>query len=322
MTPARPRRVFMLLSSRALPYARLCIRTMVQNSAEPLHLRLLGDDAADAVRLAEAAAEVSIPAGSRIDVLFKNEASDRLASLYPCLAGLRALHDGHPCWRKIIDPLVLSAPEDEVIVTDPDLFFPNRFTFEPTLGDGVMMMRQGPNCLYPPEAVRQAFDLGVGLANHVDIGVAQLRAGAVDLDWLDRLARGLDLARFRPFMHIEAIVWAALAMRMGGCHLNPSVWRCWERGKVKRLAVAMGMPGLWTLRLEALERLKCIHVSGPSKWWVTGAVERGVLRETRNGILLPVPGLPYRALTRDGYEREQRFKRAVATTGLYRLAGR
>jgi hypothetical protein len=315
----RPRHVFILLSSRSLPYAHLCIRTMLANTAEPIRLRLLGDDPADVARLAEGVADITIPAGCSLDFLSKNDVSDQLSSRYPQYRGLFALHDGHPCWRKIIDPLILSEPDDEVIVTDPDLFFPNRYTFEPTPSAGVMMMRQGPNCLYPPDAVRQAFDLDIKLANHVDIGVAQVRAGAVDLDWLDWLTSKLDLQRFRPFMHIEAIVWSAMAMRMGGEHLNPSVWRCWERGKIKRLAVALGMPGVWTLKLEALDQLKCIHVSGPSKWWVKDALERGVLREFHNPILAPVPGVPYRELTRSQFENEQRLKRAIAATGLVKV---
>lgn len=314
-----PRRVFILLSSRSLPYAHLCVRTMLANAVEPVHLRLLGDDPADVERLETGVADIAVPQGSTLGFLTKDDVSGEISARHPGRRGLWSLHNGHPCWRKIIDPLILSAEDEEVIVTDPDLFFPNRYSFEPTPATGVAMMRQGPNCLYPPDAVRQTFDLGVKLANHVDIGVAQVRAGAVDLDWLDWLTSSIDLARFRPFMHIEAIIWSAMAMRMGGAHLNPSVWRCWERGKIKRLAVALGFPGHLTLRLEALDRLKCIHVSGPSKWWVKAALERGALRETHNLITEAVPGVPYRELTRGHYENEQRIKRAVAATGLVKV---
>lgn len=314
------RRIFLLMSSRALPYARLAIRTMLANSAEPLHLRLIADDAAEQRLLAEGSAGLA-PAGSRIEVIDKAEVSARLAERFPGRAGLWALHQGHPCWRKITDPLALSAPEDEIVVCDPDLFFPNRFAFEPTPAEGVLLMRQGPNCLFPPEAVRAAFGLGLRLANHVDIGVAQLRAGAIDPDWLDRVALGLDPARFRPFMHLEAILWSALAMRFGGRHLDPAAWRCWERGKLKRVAVAAGLPGPWTLRLEPLARLKCIHVSGPSKWWVQQALASGSLRETGTDRTAPTAGPAYAELTRAAYEREQRLKGLARRAGLYRLGG-
>lgn len=315
------RHVFILMSSKALPYARLCIRTLLANSDQPVRLRLVADDAAEQAILQAETAEFAVPGRAAIEVIAKEEVSDLLATRFPGLPGLRALHEGHPCWRKIIDPLVLSAPEDEIIVADPDLLFPNRYDFESTPPDGVMMMRQGPDCLFPPDAVRAAFDLGVRLANHVDIGVAQLRAGAVDPEWLDWLCQGLDLPRFRPFMHIEAILWSAIAMRIGGCHLDPAAWRCWERGKIKRLAVAAGVPGHWTLRLEPIARVKCIHVSGPSKWWVQTALVKGSLKETGRDCRGPTTGPAYVELTRAGYEREQRLKGMVRRLGLYRLTG-
>ncbi|MFN3218445.1 MAG: hypothetical protein ACE367_18275 [Acidimicrobiales bacterium] len=304
------RRVFILMPSSALPYAHPCIRTMLANSVEPVHLRLIADDAAEQRILAEETARYIVPGRAEIDVIDEAEVADRIASQFPGLEGLRGLHAGHPCWRKIIDPLALSEPDDEIIVADPDLFFPNRFDFEPTPADGVMMMRQGPNCLLPPDAVRMAFDQGVRLANHVDIGVAQLRAGAVDPDWLNRVVSDLVAERFHPFMHIEAIVWSAMAMRMGGRHLDPSAWRCWERGRAKRLAVAAGMPGRWTLRLEPFSELKCIHVSGPSKWWVQAGLADGSVREHGNDVCGPTEGPAYVELTRQHYEREQRVKNA------------
>lgn len=312
------RRVFLLMHSSALPYARLSIRTMLANSAEPVQLRLVADDAAERDLLEAETAPLAAP-GSEILVTAQEEVSDLLASRFPGRAGLRALHEGHPCWRKVIDPLVLSDPEDEIIVTDPDLLFPNRYAFEPTPAEGVMVMRQGPDCLFPPPAVRATFDRGVRLANHVDIGVAQLRAGAVDPDWLDWLCAGMELDRFRPFMHIEAILWSALAMRFGGRHLDPAAWRCWERGKLKRLAVAAGVPGHWTLKAEPLASVKCIHVSGPSKWWVQDALKAGSLKETGTDRTAPSTGPAYAELTRAGYEREQRLKGLVRRVGLYRL---
>lgn len=314
-----PRRVFIVMSATALPYARLCIGTMLANCAEPVHLRIIADDATQQATLAEASAEYAIPKRAEIEVVAEGEVSDLLATRFPGKAGLRAMHEGHPCWRKIIDPLVMSDPGDEIIVADPDLFFPNRYAFEATPREGVMVMRQGPNCLFPPDAVRAAFALGVRLANHVDIGVAQLRAGAVDIEWLDWLATGLDLEAHRPFMHIEAIVWSAMAMRFGGRHLDPASWRCWERGKFKRLAVAAGMSGRWTLRFEPLDRVKCIHVSGPSKWWVTEAVASGDLHELNNDRTAPSAGPAYAELTRAAYEREQRLKAMAGRLGYYRL---
>ena len=317
-----PRIVHVVLASRSLPYARICIRTMLANSVDPIHLRLLVDDRAEQALLGAEMDGLALPPGCRVEIVPREEITQRLESRWPGLAGLRALHDGHPCWRKIVDPLVLSAPGEEIIVTDPDLMFPNRFAFEATPPEGVMMMRQGPDCLFPPAAVRAAFDLGVRLADHVDIGVAQLSAGAVDIEWLDDLIRRLEVERFRPFMHVEAIVWSAIAMEIGGRHLDGTAWHCWERGRAKRLAVALGLPGRWTLALEPLARMKCIHVSGPSKWWLKEAMETGALKELGNDRTAPTEGLPYVELTRSGYEREQRLKTTLARLGVQRLLDR
>lgn len=305
------RRVFIVLSSKSLSYAHACIRTMLRNCAERVSLQLIADDPEERRILAEETAAYAERERTVITAISEEEVADRIADRFPGLEGLRALHQGHPCWRKIIDPLALSDPEDEIIVTDPDLFFPNRFDFEPMPRDGVMMMRQGPNCLYPPAAVRAAFDHGLRLANHVDIGVAQMRAGTVDPEWLDWAVRPLVGEQFRDFMHIEAIIWSALAMRYGGRHLQSKAWLCWERGRIKRVAVAMGLPGHWTLRLERLDRVKCIHVSGPSKWWVQKGLETGAIREAGADRTGPTVGVPYAELTRNRYELEQRLKSRV-----------
>lgn len=299
------------MSSRSLPYAHACIRSMLSNCVEKVHLRLIADNHDERKLLESETANYAVSGQSVIDVIAQEEVSDRLADTFPGLDGLRALHEGHPCWRKIIDPIALSASEDEIIVTDPDLYFPNQFDFEPTDDSGVKMMRQGPNCLYPPDAVRLAFEKNIRLANHVDIGVAQLRAGAIEPEFLDRLGRFLATDQFRSYMHIEAIIWSAIAMRIGGYHLDPKVWRCWERGRIKRLAVAAGFPGQHTLRFEPLSRVKCIHVSGPSKWWVQKGLENGTLKEYSNRICGATKGPDYVELLRPAYEREQRLKSIV-----------
>jgi len=238
------------------------------------------------------------------------------------MAGLQQLHEGHPCWRKIIDPIVLSAADEDIIVADPDLFFPNYFSFEPTLESGVRMMWQKANCLLPPAAVRQAFELGVPLANHVDIGVAQVRCGAIDLEWLDWFVRSLQVDRFQKFMHIEAIVWSALAMKMGGAHFDKRAWKCWQRGHFKRAAIACGLPGRWTLKLENLAEMKCIHVSGMSKWWIAEAMKTGFVEETLERLDQPTHGPAYRELGKAAYEREQRLKNLASSIGYQKLMNR
>lgn len=303
----RPRRVFIILSARALDYASSCISTLFAHVLEAVDLTLITDNAEDKVVLEDFLAGLDVHQ-HRWQVVTKADCDAIAEDRFAGLDGLKRFRQGHPCWLKITDPLLLSAPGEEAIILDPDLYFPNAFTFEPTPERGVMVMRQGPNCLFPPDAVWKTFDLGVQLANHVDIGVAQLNVNAIDLEWLDWLVGEIGTEEFTGFMHIEAIVWSAMAMRFGGAHLDPAKWRCWERGYFKRLLVAAGVNGRAMLRLEPLKDLKCIHVSGPSKWWVADAIKTSVLRPTGNLYERPSSPIPYRELTRERYQREQRIK--------------
>ena len=134
---------------------------------------------------------------------------------------------------------------DEMIVLDPDLYFPNRFRFEETPAKGVLLMWQRPSCLLPDEVVEAAFGAGISLAHHTDIGVVQWRA-PVDLEWLNWLIEKLGSSRFPHHMHVESIVWAALAMRMGGGYPKTrGAGICWHRSQYKRLLVKLGVPGSW-----------------------------------------------------------------------------
>ena len=113
-----------------------------------------------------------------------------------------------------------------MIVLDPDLYFPNRFSFEPTPDTGVFLMWQRPSCLLPDEVVRRAIDAKIALAHHTDIGVAQWRM-PVDLEWLDWLIHKMGSSQLPRSMHVESIVWAALAMRFGRRDIwIPKKWVC------------------------------------------------------------------------------------------------
>jgi hypothetical protein len=263
------RRVFIVLSSKSLPYAHACIRTMLGNCAEPISLHLIADDTEEQRILVAETAAYARPGRAVISVISEEEVADRIADRFPGLEGLRALHQGHPCWRKIIDPLALSAPEEEIIVADPDLFFPNRFDFEPMPQQGVLMMRQGPNCLYPPAAVRAAFDHGLRLANHVDIGVAQVRAGTIDPEWLDWAVRPLVQSQLSSFMHIEAIraghaVWRPASSAQGLALLGtrPDQARGCRIGVAGALGAAAGAAGAYKMH-PCKRPLEMVGPAGP-----------------------------------------------------------
>jgi hypothetical protein len=276
---ATPRRLFMVLSPRSLPYARLALRSLYANCAEAIALTLITDGPDDVRELQR---EVDTLGGD-LDALLRTvvihgeadlaELDQERFGAYPALQRFR---QGHPCWRKITDPLLLSDERDEMIVLDPDIYFPNRFCFEPTIARGVMLMWQRPSCLLPDEVVQSAIDAGVALAHHTDIGVAQWRT-PVDLDWLNWFIQRLESPRLPRHMHIESIVWAALAMRIGGGYLDPVHWVCWHRTQYKRLLGRLGVPGPSILERERFSGIKCFHAGGEAKWWLVEAHKRGLL---------------------------------------------
>jgi hypothetical protein len=204
-----------------------------------------------------------------------------------------------------------------MVLLDPDVYFPNRFQFEETPRSGLLLMWQRPNCLFPPPVVKTAIESGIPLAHHVDIGVSHWRASA-DLDWLDWLVGKLGGADLPRIMHVEAIVWASLAMRIGGGHLDPKYWKCWRRSPARRVLIKLGVNGVGILREEPWDKLKCFHAGGEAKFWLHDAREAGMLD---GGAEHREPGeiIPFVELTPGHYARERAFKRVIQTFGYYRV---
>ncbi len=333
MTPPA-RQVYMVLSPRSLGYARVALESLFRNALEPLAVHLITDSPADALELAEAATSLGVAPGvsngapghvggalpHTCTVTAEEELADAESRVFSKLPYLRAFRHGHPCWRKITDPLLLSSAGEELVLLDPDLYFPNRFTFEPTPTTGLLLMWQKPNCLLPPEVVRAVMSAGIPLARHVDIGVSHWRAGN-DLEWLDWLLKTMNSrlggATLPRMMHVEAIVWAAIAMRAGGGYLDPALWVCWHRTQTKRLRQKLGADGSRILKSEPWQQLKCFHAGGEAKWWVPGYAPS--LPSSK--VPVTQPGLiePFRELAPSHYEQEQRLKAFVRTLGYYKL---
>lgn len=311
-----PRHVYMVLSPRSLSYSRGALESLFRNSLEPIQLRLITDSRQDKEELFEAVS--AIDGGPHSWTVYsEDDLADREAAIFAGYDNLRAFRRGHPCWRKITDPFLLSDPCAELVLLDPDLYFPNRFQFEETPQNGLLLMWQQPNCLYPPEVVRTAIHKGIRLAHHVDIGVAHWRASA-DLDWLDWLVGKLGGSSMPRIMHIEAIVWAALAMRVGGGYLDPSYWRCWRRSSAKRIRLKLGASGPRILHSEPWSDLKCFHAGGEAKSWLQAVRELGLLD---SHAMHSAPGriLPFVELTPAGYARERALKRVLQSLGYYHI---
>ena len=315
------RRAFMCMGSFALPYAEKAISSLLQNVLEPVELTILTDGADDKAKVVEAISQHSFPEGRTWRAFSEEECAaeaERQWADYPALRKFRA---GHPCWRKISDPLLFTEGSDEIIVLDPDLYFPGPFTFEPTPEEGILLMWQRNNCLFPPEAVWRVFEKGYKLANHVDIGAAQLRGDTIDLQWFSDFVTDLQTEEFEQFMHIEAIFWAALGMTVGGGYYDKDAWFCWQRGQLKRVAVALGLPGPMTLGYEPIEAAKCAHLSGPSKWWMAELNRSGKLRERMEAMDAPTPVTPFIELTEENYASEQKRKTFAKKLGYQKLVG-
>ena len=311
------RHIYMVLSPRALPYARAGLKTLYRNALESFRLTLITDSQSDARQLQDEMHAVANGTQRNWNVADMTECDDRAADIFAGLPNIQAFRTGHPCWRKITDPLLFAEDGQEMILLDPDVYFPNQFTFEPTPAAGLRLMWQFPNCMVPDEVVRLAFLQSIRLAHHVDIGVSQWRQG-VDLAWCDWLIGKLGGRSLPRVMHIEAIVWSALAMHLGGAHLNPTTWLCWRRSHWKRVLQKAGLPGSALLRFERLREAKCFHAGGDAKWWVEKAASAGLL-DGRRSLTQDSECPPFVELTPRRYAREQSFKDALRSIGYYAL---
>jgi hypothetical protein len=312
-SPARS--LYLVLSPDSLPYARFALQSLWKHSVESIHLHLITDSEADKTVLAEFMANLPSRPDHSWSVHAEHDLDDLEAAQFSRFPNLRAFRHGHPCWRKITDPLLLALPGSEIVLLDPDVFFPNHFNFEITPADGLLLMWQKPNCLLPNSVVTRAMQAGVRLANHVDIGVAQWR-GPADIEWLEWLIGTLGGRELPRMMHVEAIVWAALAMRLGGGYLDRQHWHCWHRTQTKRLLRTAKVPGTHILRSEPWQTIKCFHAGGQAKWWLPATIASGFIPPPSECIQQNEAS-PFIELTYTAYRREQNFKRLLRRTGYY-----
>jgi hypothetical protein len=313
----RSRSLFMILSPRSLSYATKCVESLFAKAAEHLEICFMTDSAADKGELTDLIGSLPNSAGHRWRVVDASDAEVRANEQWASLPNLRTFRRGHPCWRKVTDPLLFSGADEEMVILDPDLYFPNRFTFEPTPKAGVRLMWQQPNCMLPPSTVYTALSASIALARHVDIGVAQWRANQ-DLEWFDWMIGKLGGVELPRVMHVESVVWSALAMRLGGGHLDPERWRCWRRTQLARILLKAGVSGVNVLRGQPFSQMKCFHAGGEAKWWLADAQRAGLMDQSRE-LLDESRVLPFVELTRLRFDAEQSVKVLLQKLGYYRV---
>jgi hypothetical protein len=261
----------------------------------------------------------ALPEASRHtwQVFDAREAAERAGDRFARYPNLWSFQQGHPCWRKVTDPLLFAPPGREIVVVDPDVYFPSPFTFEPTPASGVLVMYQPPNCLGPAEVVRRAFDAGVAMADHTDIGVCHTRAD-LDLEWLDALIGRLGGPAIpQTAMHVEGIVWAALGMRFGGGYLDPSAWFCWYYSVARRVRKRLGADGLSIIGAASARGVKGFHATGISKRWLADAEAAGHFR-AGPPLDRPTPVRPFVAYPRAKFEQKLRLQALARSVGVYK----
>jgi hypothetical protein len=312
------RKVYCVLSARSLSYSEACLKSLFRNAIEPLDVVLITDDAQDKTQLLavkdmdpEGRHIWSVMDKAEVDVLAEAQLADHPA--------VRQFREGHPCWRKVTDPVLVAKPGEEIIILDPDVYFPNPFTFEPAPANGIYLMWQAPNCLLPEDTVRAAFDSGVVMADHTDIGVAQL-GGTLDWAHLNTLIVKLGGADLPWSMHVESIVWAELAMAMGGGYLDPRAWHCFANDVSGRISRKLGKTGVATLASLDVAGMKCMHAGGIAKNWLVDAEKIGVFA-SHNRQDRPTSIKPFETFPREKFERKFKLRRLAEKIGLYKILG-
>jgi hypothetical protein len=305
------------LGASCLPYGSLCIRSLAENLDGDEAIHLLTDSLEDQVRLQQAFAGLT-----RIKVHVSDELWEDDSNLMRRYAGLQKLRKGHPCWRKLTDPMLLAREGDDVVIVDPDVYFPRRFSFE-KVGDGTLrLMWQKPNCLLPFSVVQTAFVKGIAMADHVDIGVAQYRS-PLDLEWLNWLVE--TLGETPRVMHVEAILWSCLAMRMGGGYLNSDLWCCWANTQWKRVLNKAGATPARMLSTEDFRSCLAFHAGGTAKTWLA-APGVGDLMKHLGGLpggkpLGAATVRPFVPFTKEKFKWLRTRARILEVMGYYKLAG-
>ncbi|MBB6122486.1 hypothetical protein [Sphingobium subterraneum] len=314
-----PRKIYVVMSARSLPYAQCCLESLARNAIEPIDVTLITDDPSDKKALTTVVEAFGKNPGQRWTVFDKADADDRASLLYADFPAIRQFREGHPCWRKITDPPLFAQAGEEMIILDPDVYFPNRFCFEPTPAQGLLLMWQRPNCLLPEATVRTAFEADIPMADHTDIGVAHAR---FPLDWafLNRLIVELGGDALPRSMHVESIIWAALAKESGGAYLDPATWYCFANSVPSRLRRRFGQSGNDTLAALDIAHFKCIHGGGVAKNWFPEAERAGIL-SGKATLDAPTPAKPYVDFPRAKFERKFALRRLAARLGLYRILG-
>jgi hypothetical protein len=252
-----------LASASSIAYSQHCLHSLLYNCQTPISLTIITDTEKEIIAFKNLVRNWAYPSKHSIEVIGAETLQKIGLQRWAKYPNLIKYTQGHPCWRKVTDPFVL-AKEGPVVVIDPDVFFLRPFHFPVRSGKSITLMWQSPNCLYPAGAVDEAFATGMPLADHVDIGIAIVN-NRIDWEWLDQFLGGISLEKYSSFMHIEAIVWSALAMHQGGCYLHPKRWYCYQASWHHKLRRRLGFQQPISFSSTVTQHAIAIHAGGIAK---------------------------------------------------------
>jgi hypothetical protein len=92
------RHLYSVLSPRALPYAGLCLRSLLNNATEPLSLSLITDSPEDKATLREAMEQIAPDPRHAWAIFDGVEADDRAAARFAGFPHVLQFRKGNPCW--------------------------------------------------------------------------------------------------------------------------------------------------------------------------------------------------------------------------------
>ena len=126
-------------------------------------------------------------------------------------------------------------------------------------------------------------------------------------------------------MHVEAILWSCLAMRMGGGYLDPDRWHCWANTQWKRILKKAGASPARMMSAEDFRSCLAFHAGGTAKTWLAARGVGELLRQLASlsgGKPLGAPTVrPFVPFTNEKFEWLWKRGKILEAAKYYKLVG-
>lgn len=197
-----------------MPTALPCLGSFVEHSADPVTLVVHEDGT-----LTEADAELLRAAFPTLEIVWRDEADERLGPELADRPACRAFREANPLGLKLLDVVLLEG-DDRLAYCDADVLFLRPFQglfHRPGDGRGPRFMADSQNA-YSVRSWHVAMNPGLVLASSVNSGIISFPRSAWDLDLIEWFLSRPQFHRHTP-VWAEQTAWALLAGAAGGCEL-------------------------------------------------------------------------------------------------------